>query len=215
MALFYLFLSSYLVAFSGAMVPGPLFTVTVDGALRRGFSAGPLLAAGHAFLELLLLGAMVWGLDSLVVLPGVKETVALAGGLYLIWMAWGILRDAKGMRLDFARTGTEAGAWGLFGKGILVSLAGPYFAIWWATIGLTYMGLSLQQGYGGLAAFFSGHALADFSVLCAVSYLVGRGRHRFSLTVYRSVLAVCGIFLLFLGGYFLYLGLAFYLGGRW
>lgn len=210
MALLYLFISSFALAFSGAMVPGPLFTVTIDGSLRRGFWAGPILAAGHGALELLLLLTMVWRLDKFVVLPGVKESIGLAGGIYLIWMGWGILRDAKKTRIDFNHTGKDAGGWGLFIKAILVSFSNPYFAIWWATIGLTYLGLALEQGLAGLAAFYTGHVLADLSCLSMVSYLVGRGRKSFSLPVYQGILGICGVFLFLLGSYFFYSGAAFF-----
>lgn len=211
MSLLYLFATSFMLAMSGAMVPGPLMTVTIDGSLRRGFWAGPVIAAGHAALEIVLLAAMVWGLDRFVVIPGVKEGIGLAGGVYLIWMAWGIVRDARSMTIDFTPKGTGAGNWGLFLKGILVSLSGPYFAIWWATIGLTYMGLALERGFAGLAVFFVGHTLADFGWNAVISYLVGTGRKKFSLRVYRGILGLCGGFLFLLGGYFFYQGAAFFL----
>ena len=44
-------LTSFIVALSGALMPGPLLTVTVGEAARRGFWAGPLIIVGHALLE--------------------------------------------------------------------------------------------------------------------------------------------------------------------
>jgi threonine/homoserine/homoserine lactone efflux protein len=200
-----------MLAFSGAMVPGPLLTVTIDGSLRQGFRAGPLIAAGHVILEIVILFAMVRGLDRLVVIPGVKESIGLIGGVYLVWMAWRIIRDVKNTVIDFTLTGEAADNWELFMKGILVSLSGPYFIIWWATIGLTYMGLALERGLAGLTVFFLGHALADFGWSCMVSYLVGTGRKRFSLPVYKGVLGLCGGFLFLLGLYFFYSGTVYFL----
>ncbi len=46
--------SSFVVALSGALMPGPLLTVTVGEATRRGFWAGPLIILGHGLLELTL-----------------------------------------------------------------------------------------------------------------------------------------------------------------
>ena len=43
--------TSFIVALSGALMPGPLLTVTVGEAARRGFWAGPLIMVGHALLE--------------------------------------------------------------------------------------------------------------------------------------------------------------------
>ena len=117
MALLYLFLSSFALAFSGALVPGPLFTVTIDGSLpprflggadsgcrarRPGISAAP----GHG------LGTGSSG-D-----PARGERIHRSGWRASTWLdGLGILRDVKGMTIDFNQTGTAAGGWGLFAKG--------------------------------------------------------------------------------------------------
>ena len=46
------FFSSFVLALSGALVPGPLFTLTVSESLRRGAKAGPLIILGHGLLEI-------------------------------------------------------------------------------------------------------------------------------------------------------------------
>jgi threonine/homoserine/homoserine lactone efflux protein len=43
--------TSFIVALSGALMPGPLLTLTVGEAARRGFWAGPLIIVGHALLD--------------------------------------------------------------------------------------------------------------------------------------------------------------------
>ncbi|HEY1405238.1 MAG TPA: LysE family transporter, partial [Spirochaetota bacterium] len=63
--LFSIFGSSFLIALSGAMMPGTLLTVTVAESTRRGMIAGPLLILGHAILEFALLLALLFGLAPL------------------------------------------------------------------------------------------------------------------------------------------------------
>lgn len=47
-----LFLKSLIIGYSGAVMPGSIFTYTVDKSLRNGAMSGLLVSLGHAFLEL-------------------------------------------------------------------------------------------------------------------------------------------------------------------
>ena len=55
-----IFGSSFVIALSGALMPGPLLTATIAESSRRGFIAGPLLIGGHAILEMALIGALLF-----------------------------------------------------------------------------------------------------------------------------------------------------------
>jgi len=57
-----IFASSFVIALSGALMPGPLLTATISESSQRGFVAGPLMIAGHAILELTLVIALLAGL---------------------------------------------------------------------------------------------------------------------------------------------------------
>ena len=57
-----IFVSSFIVGLSGAMMPGPLLAVTIRHASVRGFSAAPLLVLGHAILEAALVCLLLFGL---------------------------------------------------------------------------------------------------------------------------------------------------------
>ena len=46
-----IFISSFVIALSGAMMPGTLLTVTISESSRRGMIAGPLLILGHGILQ--------------------------------------------------------------------------------------------------------------------------------------------------------------------
>ncbi|MEW6540842.1 MAG: LysE family transporter [Bacillota bacterium] len=115
--------------------------------------------------------------------------------------------------------GTQAGAASgtryaprLVGLGIATSLANPYFILWWATIGLGYITLSLERGPAGLAAFFSGHVMADLAWYSLVAAAVAGSGRFLTPRIYRGILAVCGFFLVTLGGYFIWSGLVI---NRW
>ncbi|MGQ9571593.1 MAG: LysE family transporter [Dehalococcoidia bacterium] len=85
-ALAAIFATSFGVGFSGALMPGPLTTVTVRESMQRGFWAGPLLAAGHSLIELALVIGLALGLSRFLEEDAVKASVGIAGGLFLLWM---------------------------------------------------------------------------------------------------------------------------------
>lgn len=208
MSLAGLFLTAFVIALSGAMMPGPLLSTTIAESARRGWTAGPLLILGHAILELALVIALVAGLSSFIQKPLVTQGIALLGGAFLLYLGYGMSRQAAAgqIKLDADREARPSGLNPVL-SGVLVSLSNPYWSIWWATIGLGYLTIALQRGWLGLAAFFSGHILADLAWYVLIAVLIAQGRRFFSQRVYNTILLACGIFLLGMGGYFIYRGL--------
>lgn len=199
-----IFGSSFLVALSGALMPGPLLTVTISETVHRGARTGPLMICGHGLLELLLVIGLVAGLAPLINLPQVFVAISLAGGAILFWMGVAMFRSMPSISLAVgATTGRRRN---LLLTGTVLSLLNPYWLIWWATIGLGYILQTLQYGATGLAAFFLGHILADFCWYTLVSFGIARGRHLFTDTHYRCLTGGCAGFLLLFSGWFLYSG---------
>ncbi len=75
-----IFGGSFTLALSGALMPGPLLTVTISESARRGFRAGPLLMIGHSLLELVLVIAVIQGLGPYLKSPIVMGIISLFGG---------------------------------------------------------------------------------------------------------------------------------------
>ena len=95
----------------------------------------------------------------------------------------------------------------LVGQGILVSLANPYWSLWWATIGLAYVLQSRRWGIAGVIVFFLGHIAADLLWYSTVSFSVGKGRAVFTTKIYRAVVCGSAGCLVILAGVFLYGGI--------
>jgi threonine/homoserine/homoserine lactone efflux protein len=179
-----IFVSSFIIGLSGAMMPGPLLAVTIRHASIRGFSAAPLLVLGHAILEaalvcLLLFGVMEWLRGDAAIIA-----IALLGSAMLLRMAAGMAREVRTLHFEAATEsspGQPNGAKGSGGvrpviDGIVTSASNPYWSLWWATIGL-------------------GSA-------------VSAGRGWFTDRVYRGVVGACAVFLVFFALTFGYLGVS-------
>lgn len=121
----------------------------------------------------------------------------------MIWMALGMFRSLP--KLSLAGKTVETGR-SLPLTGALLSLANPYWIIWWATIGLGYVLSSGKLGFPGVLAFFIGHILADLIWYAFVSLAIHKGRDILPDRVYRILIAVCAIFLSGYAGYLLYSG---------
>jgi threonine/homoserine/homoserine lactone efflux protein len=201
-----IFVSSFVIAMSGALMPGPLLTVTISESSRRGFITGPLLVAGHALLELGLVIALLLGLAPLLQQPAVFVATALIGSVILFWMAFGMFRSLPSLHLSWERDQKRRNHPLI--SGILMSVANPYWIIWWATIGLGYILYSRRFGFWGIAFFFVGHILADLVWYSLVAAAVAGGRHFLTDRLYRGLIAVCAVFLVVFAGYFAYAGFA-------
>ena len=216
-ALAAIFGTSFVVSLTGALSPGPLLTVTMREGVRRGFWAGPVLAFGHGAIELVLVVGLALGLDQLLDNDAVTATVALAGGAFLIWMGATTALQARRFHLDTERDAPPAGrrVWraSVLGPlalaGILVSLSNPFWIAWWATIGTAYIVEALDEGVLGVSAFYGGHIIADIGWLSMVAFAVAGGRRIIDRRVYQGLLAVCGVFLVALGGWFLASGIGY------
>ena len=200
-----LFVSSFLVALSGALMPGPVMTIAIAHAVSRGHAAGPLVSLGHGIVEGGLVVGLALGLSRLLQMPLVSGLIGVVGGICLLYMGLGMLRAPAPVALSTVGQG-GVGRIGPVAAGALASVSNPYWVLWWATVGAAYLLLAVRHGPLGIAAFYVGHFLADFGWLVAVGSAVTAGRGLLTSGLYKGILAVCGLFLLLLGAYFLVSG---------
>ena len=203
-SLFGILLSSFVIALSGALMPGPLLTVTIGESTKQGFWTGPLLMLGHGLLELILVFALLSGLAPVLQQDTIFGLIAFIGAFVLLWMAFGMLKSLPHLTLDLDPS--DSGSGHLILSGAVLSLFNPYWLIWWATIGLGYVLHSQAFGIWGVVFFFIGHILADFAWHSIVSFSVSKGKSFLSARFYRNLIGGCACFLVVFAGYFGYSG---------
>jgi len=206
-----IFLTSFIVGLSGAMMPGPVLTIAVSETYKKGFWAGPLIVLGHAVLELGLVVGIVLGLGKILGNNHVAGFIGIGGGLFLFWMGYDIARSAvkRGIKLD-TQSSSSNSAFGPVIAGITVSISNPYWTIWWITVGAGFVMKSLKYKFLGLSVFYGAHIMSDLIWYSLVSLAVVTGKKFLNNQIYRGILTGCGIFLIGLAIFFTYSGILFF-----
>jgi threonine/homoserine/homoserine lactone efflux protein len=213
-----IFSFSFLVALTGAMAPGPLLTYTIIKSVKsgkRGYLTGLWVIAGHAALEMVIIILLLTGFSYFLKNLMVIRIIGILGGAVLIYFGVSIIRDAFAGKIsaDFINPspGLENPDANVKNKGlenpviggILISMANPYWWVWWATIGFAFM-LQFEISFTDwprLLAFFLGHEAGDLVWYMLVSVLSFFGIRHLNKKVYYSILVVCSIFMIFFGFY--------------
>ena len=196
-----IFVISFIIAFSGALMPGPLLTAVIAESAKSGAKSGPFISLGHAILEALMVGFIIFGFAHFIHNPGVITAISIVGSLILLYFAISMLLSIPRISIDSKNNYKKSS--GLILLGITMSIANPYWTLWWLTIGL---GLVLGAQKGGLAAivfFFLGHILADFGWYSLVSLAISKGSKFITLRIYRGIIFICAITLMGFSVFFL------------
>jgi len=188
----------FVIGLTGALAPGPTLVATVNTSIAGDWTTGLKVSLGHVIVELFLVILILLGLAT-VALP-YTSAIAGIGGIALI--AFGALTIA-GSRKATMRTSSLQTVANPYMAGLVTSAANPYFWIWWLSIGSAMVIAGLQGGLALVGALMIGHWSADTLWLTLVSTGVSNGRTIASDTTYQKIIALCGIFLILFGAYYL------------
>ena len=203
------FFTSFLVGLTGAISPGPLLVLNIREAARVGFWAGPSVASGHSLLELVMVVVLAQGLRQILNTPTIVGSIGILGGLVLLWMGAMIMVEGRKARLPIRMDPhSETPRPRLVGvlAGALVSIANPYWWVWWLTVGVGYLVLSMTMGLPGIVSFYGGHILADYFWYSLVALGIAGGRRIIGDRFYQWLSVSCGGVILLVGIFFLIAG---------
>lgn len=199
-----LFLSAFTVAFSGAIVPGPVMTYTIEKALEKGRYAGFVIIIGHAVLEIALITLILLGFDIILKSNLTQTIIGLAGGALLVYMGSNMIYTSIKNRLSLKTSSNRKFSNNIVLSGFLLSALNPYFIFWWAVVGLSFIIQSYNElGYIGVVIYFLGHISADFLLYGLISFLVGSAKNFIQSKAYRIIIAVLGGVMICFGAKFL------------
>jgi len=209
MELLSLFITSFIVGFSGARMPGPLLAVDIAETPLKGARTGPIITGGHALAEIAVVVLLSIGLAAVVSEnKAIGQAIGVIGGGMLIFMGFGMLNELRKTGATAQQSSSKSkGSGRLVFDGIIASISNPYWFVWWATTGSAFLIKSLKHGVAGPTVFYFGHILSDLVWYSLVSVLIWKGRRLIGGTGYKILIGICAIFLLYLGGRFIYDGI--------
>jgi threonine/homoserine/homoserine lactone efflux protein len=187
-----------LISLSGVMSPGPITAVTVGKGAKSPY-AGAMVAVGHGVVEFPLMIGIFLGVGYLLSLTAVKAVIFSLGGAFLLFMGVGMLRSMGGTPAESKSDSSTP-----LVAGILLSLWNPYFLVWWATVGASLIAKAVSFGILGFVLFAVIHWLCDFIWYSFLSTAAFKGGHVFGRIFQQVVFGVCGVFLIFFSGKFIF-----------
>lgn len=191
-------IEAVLISLSGVMAPGPITAVTVSKGTKSPH-AGAIIALGHGIVEIPLMILILYGFGEILKIPYIKAIIGLLGGLFLLKMGLGLLQGIKQAKIDSSNDPHSP-----LMAGIILSLANPYFLIWWATIGSILIFRSITFGLFGFVIFMILHWFCDFFWCYFLSALSFKGGQFFGKRLQQVLFAICGVFLLFFSAKFIF-----------
>lgn len=194
-------LSVVVISFSGVMMPGPMFAMTLAKSYRTPW-AGAQISLGHAVIEVPLILLIYFGFARFFENSVVQLTLSILGGAMIIWLGIAMFRT----RAEVAQGGKDL-PYNAFIAGILTSGFNPFFLLWWATIGSMLIMKFLDFGTMGLIVFIAVHWLCDLVWLSFVSTLVYKTQSLWGRKFQEGLFITCSLLLIGFGAWFLISGL--------
>ena len=205
----YFLVSIVVISLTGVMFPGPVTAVTVAAGTRKKH-AGALVALGHGIVEFPLMGLIMFGAGRFFQMAAVQGTIAVMGGLVLMYMAWQVFSRFSSPETVSNKMHYRNPIW----IGIVLTAGNPYFLLWWATIGLALATQAGEYGVFAFGIFAVVHWLCDFFWLEALSWAGYKSATLFKESQLRIVLKIMAVVLLFFALSFIYDGISrFRFGG--
>jgi threonine/homoserine/homoserine lactone efflux protein len=174
--------------------PGPLLVLTISETLRHDVAAGMRVALAPILTDLPIILVTVLVLSRFAGFQGVLGGVSLAGGCFLLYLAWESLRT-RGLETEVKEGGT-----GSLTRGILANLMSPHPYLFWLTVGGPTVLRAGQEGLAPPLAFLGGFYVLLVGSKMILAALTGRFKSFLSGRTYRFIMRLLGVMLVVLAG---------------
>jgi len=191
---------------SGALAPGPLFFASLSQGVKAGAIIGLVFSVAHMLVEFTLVMLLTFGLLNIASEPMAKLGIGIAGGVVLL--VCGIVQIHSSISSKPERTAREqsgkVASRNLFLMGLAFTGLNPFFVVWWLTAGAQLIMISLEfASLLGVVFMYLCHVWMDYVWLIAITHFARIGMNVVGFKLYRFVMVVFGIVLIYFGFTFL------------
>ena len=174
---------------SCGLAPGPLLALVLAQTLRHGPREGCKIALTPLVTDAPIIVVALVVAAKLAQLRPLLGIVSLAGGAFVLYLAWESLRPA---RQEAEATAERPRSWF---KGIVTNLLNPHPWLFWLTVGAAMLAKAIAQSWLVAAAFLFGFYMLLVGSKVMVALLAGRSRDLLAGRPYRVVMRVLAVLL--------------------
>jgi len=176
---------------SAGFSPGPLLALVVSQTLRYGVREGAKAAMAPLITDLPIILVSVLVMRSLSESRTALGFISMAGGLFVIYLAYGCFRTTQ---LDMADRNQGPNS---LGKGAAVNALNPHPYLFWLTVGGPSVIRAWAESPLGAVAFIAVFTGCIVGAKVLIAAVVGQSRHMLSGKVYGTIMRALGLMLLF------------------
>jgi chemosensory pili system protein ChpE len=192
-----LFISAFGLGLAYCATPGAVNTESLRRGIARGFWPALLVQLGSLIGDVLWAVLALTGTAFLVQNGSARLALGIAGGCFLLRLAWSALRDAwTGAQAEAA----EAPARGDFLTGAFFSLTNPFAVAFWLGVGGGIIATATAHPHlGTMALFIGGFSLGAMLWCLGSAALIAWGRRLLGYRFFRWLNGLCGLTMGYLG----------------
>jgi Putative threonine efflux protein len=187
---------------SSGLSPGPLFAAVITQTLKYGRREGIKVACSPLITDLPIVIAATCLLASIAAYKQVLGAIAVAGGLFIAYMAY---ENARACPPD---TAVDPAAANSIAKGAAINFLSPHPYVFWLTVGSPLLINGYREGPACAAAFLVSFYASLTGAKILLAYAVGKSRRALTGRTYILVMRMLAVLLL------LFAGLLFHEGYR-
>ena len=187
--MFALLMAGVVFGLSAGFSPGPLLTLVITQTIQHGIKEGVRVALAPLITDVPIILASTFVLAQFANLHAWLGVIALAGGCFLLYIAYESFRTSK------LETGCSIVAPHSLQKGALVNALNPHPWLFWFTVGAPTIVKAWQETPVAAVAFLTGFYSCLVGSKIVITVLVGTSRQFFTGKPYIYLMRGLGVLL--------------------